>query len=102
MIKLILRVIVLEMILTKLKNSVKQAVYISGYSRAAIDLQKLTDEQLTVAGLSRKLLERGYAAYPWCEESETQIADIGTGNVSILNTTSVNQISIMSQTTKAA
>ena len=93
---------VLEMIFAKLKNTIKEAVYISGYSRAAIELQNLTDEQLVVAGLSRKLLERGYAAYPWCEESETQIADSGTSNVSMFNTQSVNQISVMPQAIKAA
>ena len=97
------------MTFTNMKKTIKEAIFVSGYSRAAIELQKLTDEQLVVAGLSRKLLARGYAAYPWREEVDAQIIP---DNVSRLNATnkatvsasakSVNQTPIMPQTPKAA
>ena len=91
------------MIFNNMKKAIKQAIFVSGYSRAAIELQKLTDEQLAVAGLSRNLLAHGYAAYPWREEDTQAIPD----NVSQLDATndatvSVNQNPILPQTTKAA
>ena len=92
------------MIFTKMKKAIKEAILVSGYSRAATELRKLTDEQLVVAGLSRKLLAHGYAAYPWREEVDAQIIP---DNVSLLNatsnaTTSLNQTPIMPKTPKAA
>jgi len=103
------------MIFTKMKKAIKEAIFVSGYSRAAIELQKRTDEQLVVAGLSRKLLARGYAAYPRREEVDAQVIP---DNVSTLNTAkntakngtknsatsaiSLNQTPIMPKTPKAA
>ena len=91
------------MIFSNVINSIKQAALVSGYSRAAIELENLTDEQLVVAGLSRHLLAQGYAGYPWREEETQAIPD----NVSQLDaisnaTVSVNQNSITPPTIKAA
>lgn len=84
------------MIFTK----IKKAILVSGYSRAAIQFQQLTDEQLASAGLSRRLLKLGHKAYPWREGVKAQgIPD----NVSSLNAAkSVNPTSIMPQAPKAA
>ena len=93
----------IEMIFTNMTNAIKQAILVSGYSRAAIELQKLTDEQLAVAGLSRNLLAHGYAAYPWRDEDTQAIPDnISQFDATNNATVSVNPNPIMPQTTKAA
>ncbi len=88
------------MIFTKIKNRIKEAFIISGYSHTARELLKLSDRQLADIGISRALLQRGYSAYPWREEAVTQVIP---DNVSNLNATKiVAQTPIMPQTTKAA
>lgn len=92
------------MSLKRIINSIKEAFIVSGYSRTAIALLQLSDRQLEDLGISRDLLKRGYAAYPWRVEAESQaIPD----NVSSLNQAksekvSSNESPIMPQTPKAA
>ena len=90
----------IQMIFTKIKNRIKEAFIISGYSRTAKELLELSDRQLEDIGFSRALLKRGVSAYPWREESLIQVIP---DNVSNLNTTKiVAQTPIMPQTKKAA
>lgn len=72
------------MILTKVKNKISGFFKAVGYSRAAGELLKLTDKQLEEVGISRKLLEEGYSAFPWREEAKNQI---NTDNVSSIQST---------------
>ena len=51
--------------LTQFAASIQKAILISGYSRAAQELLRLSDEQLAQAGLSRSKLKKGYAGHPW-------------------------------------
>jgi len=60
------------MIFTKLKNSVSDALIFAGYSRTAIELLNLSDDQLSGMGISRTLLEQGASAYPWRVEVKSQ------------------------------
>ena len=92
------------MIFTKMKKAIREAILVSGYSRAAIELQKLTDAQLIDAGLSRKLLARGYASYPWREKVDAQVIpdNVSTINATKNATISLNQTPIMPKTPKAA
>ena len=53
-------------------HSIWNAMIKIGYSRAAYELQHLSDYQLEAAGLSRKQLARGAAGLPWTIESEAQ------------------------------
>ena len=57
---------------TKIKDGIKEAIKISGYSRTANELLNLSDYQLEDLGLSRGLLEQGYSAYPWRVEAKSQ------------------------------
>ncbi len=46
-------------------KNITEAFEITGYSRTAVELQKLSDRQLDDLGISRALLQQGYKAYPW-------------------------------------
>ena len=88
------------MIFTKIKNRIKERLIISGYSRTAKELLKLSDRQLDDIGFSRVLLQRGYSAYPWRLEAVNHVIP---DNVSNLNATkTVAQTPIMPQPRKAA
>ncbi len=85
---------------TKIKKSIKEAFMISGYSRTAIELLKLSDRQLEDIGISRALLKKGYTAYPWREEVLDQVIP---DNVSSLNTAKkVANSPILSRAPRAA
>jgi len=58
---------------TKTINRIKEAFMVSGYSRTAKELLKLSDAQLKDIGVSRELLKTGYSGYPWRKEAEAAI-----------------------------
>ena len=98
----------IKMSFKKIINSIHNAFLVSGYSRTAKALFQLSDRQLEDLGISRALLKRGYAAYPWRVEAEAQaIPDnvsqlYATINATNSATTSLNQTPIMPKTPKAA
>lgn len=61
------------MIFSKIKNGLKEALIVSGYSRTAKELSLLSDRQLADLGISRGLLKLGASAFPWREEVESQM-----------------------------
>ena len=95
----------IKMSFNKIINSIHKAFLVSGYSRTAKELYLLSDRQLEDLGISRALLKRGYAGYPW--RVEAVVAQEIPDNVSQLKVTksataSVNQTPIMPQKPKAA
>jgi hypothetical protein len=89
-----------QMIFTKIKNRIKEAFIISGYSRTAKELLKLSDRQLDDIGFSRVLLKQGYSAYPWREEEITHLMTDNVTNINIPET--VTHTPIMPRRSKAA
>lgn len=63
----------------KFLSAMNQFFVRSGYTRVARALLDLSDEQLKEAGLSRPLLRKGYAGYPW--RVETEANDVQTDSV---------------------
>ena len=85
---------------TTIKNRIKKAVIISGYSRTAKELSFLSNRQLADLGISRELLHLGASAYPWREEEVSQVIPVNVTNLSELQT--ATYAPIKPQTPKAA
>ena len=90
----------IEMIFTKIKNRIKKALLVSGYSRTAKELLKLSDRQLDDIGFSRALLKQGVSAYPWREEEITHLMTDNVTNIDFPET--VVHTPIMPRRPKAA
>jgi len=90
------------MIFSKIKKGIKEAFMVSGYSKTAKELLKLSETQLIDIGVSRELLKKGAKAYPWREENSVFTKAIPS-NVTQLKTKKViENTPIMPQTPKAA
>ena len=86
----------------KIISNVKEAIIVSGYSRTAKELLKLSERQLNDIGVSRELLTRGGKAYPWRDERKG-ISNSIPANVTKFRTTKIIENSpIMPSTPKAA
>ncbi len=88
------------MIFSKIKNRIKEAFLVSGYSQTVKELRKLSDRQLADIGVSRELLKVGASAYPWREEKISQVIPKNVTNLNTLKT--VTHTPIMPRTPKAA
>ena len=64
------------MILSKIKNSLKDVFITSDYTRTAKELSLLSDRQLSDLGISRELLKHGASSYPWSAEVEVEVLEI--------------------------
>lgn len=90
------------MIFSKIMKGIKEAFIVSGYSRTAKELSKLSAAQLTDIGVSRELLLKGGSAYPWREEN-LALSKVIPSNITKLKTVKViENTPIMPQTPKAA
>jgi len=88
------------MFFKKIIKAITEAFMVSGYSRTARELRKLSDRQLSDIGVSRRLLAKGAKAYPWREEKVSQEIP---ANVTHLKTkTVIATTPIMPNTPKAA
>lgn len=93
------------MIIDKIFNGIKNIIggindglMLSGYSRTAIELRKLSDKRLAELGISKELLEKG--AYPWREEIVSQEIPDNLTTLKTIETDSKKLV--MPQTPKAA
>ena len=90
------------MIFNTIKNGIKEVFIVSGYSKTAKELLKLSERQLNDIGVSRELLLKGAKAYPWREE-KASLSKAIPSNVTKLKTTKIiENTPIMPQTPKAA
>ena len=88
---------------SKLKNGLKAALINSGYSRTARELNRLSNSQLKDIGISRALLKKGASAFPWREETISQIVPNNVTNLNTLrNVADVEAMPEMPKTPKAA
>ena len=90
------------MIFNTIKNGIKEAFMVSGYSQTAKELLKLSERQLSDIGVSRELLLKGGRAYPWREEQHMVAKEIPS-NVTTLRTNKIiENTPIMPRRPKAA
>ena len=83
-------------------KGIKEAFMVSGYSKTAKELLKLSERQLLDIGVSRELLLKGAKAYPWREE-KVSYSTVIPSNLTKLNTKKViENTPVMPQTPKAA
>ena len=71
---------------SKIIYGIKEGFKISGYSRTASELDKLSDKQLADIGISRELLKQGAKAYPWRKE-EQAVSPLKLASITSLNVT---------------
>lgn len=83
-------------------NKIKEAIIVSGYSRAAKELQALSDRQLEDIGFSRGLLEQGGSAYPWRIEDQAASQETPANLTTIDTSSTFDNSPVRPQTPKAA
>jgi len=89
------------MIFSTITKGIKEAFIVSGYSKTAKELLKLSERQLSDIGVSRELLLKGAKAYPWRDEK--QVSQTIPLNLTRLKTSKViENTPIMPHTPKAA
>ncbi len=90
------------MIFSKIKNRIKEAFMVSGYSHTAKELLKLSERQLSDIGVSRELLVKGASAYPWREVDVRMTKSIPSNVTKFKTNKVIENTPIMPRRPKAA
>lgn len=83
-------------------KGIKEVFMVSGYSKTAKELLKLSESQLTDIGVSREQLLKGAKAYPWRDEKVTPSMVIPSNVTQLKTKKIIENTPIMPQTPKAA